>query len=506
MRNLVLILAVLFASIFSEAQQYLQKQDSQVINKLINAGFENGKASWAISVSSTAQIVSGSSAIQDAASLRFDATAASQTVKTALYVMPVVKDVQDSGTVAKCESALRYLTSETASPYVYSVINQSGTTISTIPLPAVSTATTVYMPFDCPNSALLEIKSTANALPIDLDSAHLGSRIHLVKSDVTSAIGYEPVATVSASLPLIITGGASNPVISLNNSGATSGAIYTKVQVDGKGRVTSGTTLTASDFPNSGVTSGTYTKVQVTSAGIVVSGSSLAASDIPNLDISKITGVVPISQGGTSATTATSAFDNLAPSTTKGDIIVYNGTDNIRVPVGANDYVLSADSTQASGVSWKSVSGTTGLSPVIYYNSAAQSIPNASATVVNFNTVIRDPDSAVTTGTNWRYVAIVSQTVLVATQISFASNNYGANVIFEANLYKNGANPISMGQVTHPVNTATQAPNINGTAVVQLSPGDYFDIRAYQNTGGPQPLVAGVQYSRINIIKLGTSF
>ena len=38
--------------------------------------------------------------------------------------------------------------------------------------------------------------------------------------------------------------------------------------------------------------------------------------------------------------------------TTKGDVVVFNGTDVVRVGVGANDTVLTADSSQSAGVKW----------------------------------------------------------------------------------------------------------------------------------------------------------
>lgn len=63
---------------------------------------------------------------------------------------------------------------------------------------------------------------------------------------------------------------------------------------------------------------------------------------------------IGIAYGGTGQTTKTAGFDALSPLTTKGDLIVYNGTNNIRVGVGTNNYVLMADSTQASGVKWAS--------------------------------------------------------------------------------------------------------------------------------------------------------
>lgn len=79
---------------------------------------------------------------------------------------------------------------------------------------------------------------------------------------------------------------------------------------------------------------------------------------------SKVTGALPIANGGTGQTSQTAAFDALAPSTTKGDVIVHNGTDNIRVAVGTNGQYLVADSAETSGVKWAS-------SPVPTWNKEA---------------------------------------------------------------------------------------------------------------------------------------
>ena len=40
------------------------------------------------------------------------------------------------------------------------------------------------------------------------------------------------------------------------------------------------------------------------------------------------------------------------PTTTKGDLMVHNGTDDTRLGVGANNYILTADSAQATGIKW----------------------------------------------------------------------------------------------------------------------------------------------------------
>lgn len=50
---------------------------------------------------------------------------------------------------------------------------------------------------------------------------------------------------------------------------------------------------------------------------------------------------VAISDGGTGQSTKTAAFDALAPTTTQGDIIYYNGTDNVRLAKGAAATILT---------------------------------------------------------------------------------------------------------------------------------------------------------------------
>lgn len=76
---------------------------------------------------------------------------------------------------------------------------------------------------------------------------------------------------------------------------------------------------------------------------------------------SNVTGTVAILNGGTGQTTKVAAFDALSPATTKGDLIVSDGTDNIRIGVGTNGQVLTADSTTASGVIWATGGGGSGL-------------------------------------------------------------------------------------------------------------------------------------------------
>lgn len=72
-----------------------------------------------------------------------------------------------------------------------------------------------------------------------------------------------------------------------------------------------------------------------------------------NLTLGNLGGTLALNKGGTGQTTQTAAFDALAPTTTKGDIIVSNGSDNVRLAVGAtNGHVLQVDSAETTGVKW----------------------------------------------------------------------------------------------------------------------------------------------------------
>jgi len=77
-------------------------------------------------------------------------------------------------------------------------------------------------------------------------------------------------------------------------------------------------------------------------------------------DTATMGGTLAIGSGGTGQVTATAAFDALAPTTTLADIIVYNGTDNIRLGVGSDGDALFADSGEASGLKWDAVSASAG--------------------------------------------------------------------------------------------------------------------------------------------------
>jgi hypothetical protein len=72
-----------------------------------------------------------------------------------------------------------------------------------------------------------------------------------------------------------------------------------------------------------------------------------------NIGFSGLALPVTIAQGGTGQTTQTAAFNALDPLTTKGDLIVHDGTNSVRVGVGTNGQEIVADSSDAEGLVWR---------------------------------------------------------------------------------------------------------------------------------------------------------
>lgn len=108
------------------------------------------------------------------------------------------------------------------------------------------------------------------------------------------------------------------------------------------------------------LTSGVTGTLPVANGGTGVTTSTgsdnVVLSNTPTLDTPII--ATPTINGTISWADKTANYDALSPNTTKGDITAFNGTDNVRVAVGADGQFLKADSTASSGLSYGSVSNT----------------------------------------------------------------------------------------------------------------------------------------------------
>lgn len=122
---------------------------------------------------------------------------------------------------------------------------------------------------------------------------------------------------------------------------------------------------------------------------------------------SDITGQLPIANGGTAGATATAGFNNLSPITTKGDLISSDGSNNVRFAVGSNGAVLSADSTQTTGLKWISVLSNpmTTLGDIIYENATPAATRLAGNTTATKNFLTQTGTGSVSAAPAWGTIA-----------------------------------------------------------------------------------------------------
>ena len=284
-------------------------------------------------------------------------------------------------------------------------------------------------------------------------TAGTGISISNGAGSITIASSVTPVTSVTGTSPVVSSGGTT-PAISLasgygdtQNPYASKTANFVLAAPNGTAGVPTFRAIVAADIPtlnqnttgtasnvtgvvavaNGGSGQTTAQSAMNTFAGAVTSGSylrgngtnvvmsTIQAADVPTLNqnttgtASNVTGVVAVANGGTGQTTKIAAFDALSPSTTKGDLIGFDGTDNVRLAVGTNNQVLTADSTTATGLKWASVSSGNVTSLGLWENNATISA-NYSITSGNNGlsagpvTVASGVTVTVPTGSSWAVV------------------------------------------------------------------------------------------------------
>lgn len=168
-----------------------------------------------------------------------------------------------------------------------------------------------------------------------------------------------------------------------------------------------------------------------------------------------------------------------SPLTTKGDLFTWD-TGNARLPVGTNGQVLTADSTQATGIKWAAVSST--LSGCWAYASAGTTVVDSTNTVIAFAAEIYDTDGYHDNVTNNSRITIptgLGGKFLVTAQICWPGNTTGGRTLA---INKNGSTANDFN-IQIPTSSVSNNLSMLYTNVISLAAGDYITLTGYQNSG-----------------------
>jgi len=129
----------------------------------------------------------------------------------------------------------------------------------------------------------------------------------------------------------------------------------------------------------------------------------------------------------------------------QGDIIAATGADAVsRLAVGANDTVLTADSTTATGLKWAAAASSTG--PAFQaYRSSNYTISFGAATKVQLNAENFDTDACYDSTTNYRFTPTTAGKYVVTLGAYFNTSALNSATWW---VYKNGSQAAQLGGLT----------------------------------------------------------
>lgn len=184
-----------------------------------------------------------------------------------------------------------------------------------------------------------------------------------------------------------------------------------------------------------------------------------------------------------------------SPLTTKGDLFTRTSSADARLAVGTNGYTLVADSAEATGLKWAAPASGATFVGCILDNTTDISISSSTSTLLTYDTETADTNAFHSTTSNTGRITIPSGYAgkyffigSIESSVYNLSTNSGLTSVA---LRKNGSSIANAFQG----NLAGFNTKVCVSWVDVASVGDYYELYAYQNSGGTRTIYYNKTYS-----------
>lgn len=133
-----------------------------------------------------------------------------------------------------------------------------------------------------------------------------------------------------------------------------------------------------------------------------------------------------------------------------------------------------------------------------FHMSSSQTIPNGTATIIDFNSKDLDTDDAVTTGSNWKFTAPASGVYRISAYAQTVNAQWWNESSLWINYTVNGGAENGLGN-TWAIPIASNRMSVDGSDIVSLNVGDYISFVIWIWRGSATDIDSG----RVCIDKIG---